>query len=514
VRQPHLDRVVALKILQPELAGDPAFAERFSREGRALAKLSHPNVVAVYDFGKAGEFYWLLMEYVDGVNLRQAMQAGSMTPREALQVVPMICAALEYAHSQGVLHRDIKPENILIDTQGRVKIADFGIAKMRGEGRHVTLTLSGSALGTPAYMAPEQIERPQDVDHRADIYSLGVVFYEMLTGELPLGRFLAPSEKAGTDPRLDSVVFRTLEKERDRRYQTAGEMKTHVETYAGAPAQRVRPKEERTSQKAVWSFVLTLLGIVLSLGSYIAATVETTRRREPSAQYGGVELSPNGGVQVRLHENAPVDSGPGSPNTVMLLIAALPLIVLLTGTFLGISALQDIRAAEGKLGGIHFAMIGAGFVPGTLIVAVTSMALESLGAEITRGRGRSASDLWAVVGSMPGIGLAYLFFRKLRRYGTGWTPPAAVTAHQPKRNFCSAAAVCFSIVGAALTVVCIAILPRSVRSDAREILIWSTLSALLIGVIMGALSRQETGGRTSAFVSGFLFVVMVLLAFT
>src|SRR6185503_14751412 len=144
-----------------------------------LARLNHPNIVSVFDFGQTGGFYYLLMEYVDGVNLRQAMRAGRFSPGEALQ----------YAHEQGVLHRDIKPENILLDAKGRVKIADFGIAKLVGEDQpNVTLTNTGAALGTPHYMAPEQLKSPGDVDQRADIYSLGVVFYEMLTGELPIGR--------------------------------------------------------------------------------------------------------------------------------------------------------------------------------------------------------------------------------------------------------------------------------------------------------------------------------------
>ncbi len=299
VRQPHLDRVAALKILPRELAADPAFAERFMREGQALARLSHPNIVGVFDFGQAGDFHWLLMEYVDGVNLRQAMHAAAMNPRETLHIIPAICAALDYAHSQGVLHRDIKPENILIDTAGRVKIADFGVAKLSGEaGRRVTLTLSGSALGTPAYMAPEQIERPQDVDHRADIYSLGVVFYEMLTGGLPLGRFPAPSETPGIDPRLDTVVFRTLEKQRERRYQSAGEMKTQVENVASAPPLPLplpplsppppRRAPGRTSLKAVWGLVMGLVGMLILLAvlpaSYMKARAENYQRSAVEAE--------------------------------------------------------------------------------------------------------------------------------------------------------------------------------------------------------------------------------------
>ena len=149
-RQPHLDRFVALKLLPDKLASDPNFAERFGREGRVLARLNHPNIVSVFDFGQAGGFYFLLMEFVDGVNLRQAMGTGKFSPAEALAIVPKICEALQYAHEKGVLHRDIKPENILLDANGRVKIADFGIAKLVGEDKPaLTLTGTGTALGTP-----------------------------------------------------------------------------------------------------------------------------------------------------------------------------------------------------------------------------------------------------------------------------------------------------------------------------------------------------------------------------
>ncbi|MFN0077570.1 MAG: protein kinase domain-containing protein [Prosthecobacter sp.] len=236
-RQPKLDRVVALKVLPKALAATPGFAERFTREGRVLARLSHPNIVAVHDFGESGGFCYLIMEYVDGVNLRQAMRAGRFTPEQALNIIPAICEALQFAHSQGVLHRDIKPENILLDSKGRVKIADFGIAKIISEdaGDAMLLTQSGARLGTAPYMAPEQIEQPATVDHRADIYSLGVVFYEMLTGELPLGRFAAPSERSTCNGNIDEVVFRALEKERGRRQQSAGEFKTQIEALASMP---------------------------------------------------------------------------------------------------------------------------------------------------------------------------------------------------------------------------------------------------------------------------------------
>jgi serine/threonine protein kinase len=254
-RQRQLNRIVALKILPAETAGDPAFAERFSREAQALAQLNHPHIVTVHDFGEAfvvppaggttsGLFYFL-MEFVDGSNLRRMLESGHLSPREALAIVPQVCDALQYAHDEGVVHRDIKPENILIDKKGRVKIADFGLAKLmaRSASRgsqpsssagaapvsQERLTYTNQVMGTPHYIAPEQVERPQTVDHRADIYSLGVVFYEMLTGELPLGRFAPPSQKVQVDVRLDEVVLRSLEKEPARRYQHASDVKTDVE---------------------------------------------------------------------------------------------------------------------------------------------------------------------------------------------------------------------------------------------------------------------------------------------
>jgi predicted Ser/Thr protein kinase len=257
-RQPQLDRLVALKILPAEAGCDPAFAERFTREARALAKLSHPNIVGVYDFGQVDAFYYFLMEYVDGANLRQLERSGNLTPEQALTIVPKICDALQFAHEEGIVHRDIKPENILVDKKGRVKIADFGIAKIlaaagragcpqpaespeRTAGTAVP-TMTG-VIGTPHYMAPEQVEKPANVDHRADIYSLGVVFYEMLTGELPLGRFAPPSEKVQIDVRLDEVVLRALEKEPDRRYQTAAQVKTVVEEIVTTQPSQTTPLE-------------------------------------------------------------------------------------------------------------------------------------------------------------------------------------------------------------------------------------------------------------------------------
>lgn len=230
VRQKDLNRIVALKVLPPEVAENPTFAVRFERESQALAKLNHPNIVQVYRSGKTDRYFYFLMEFVDGVNLRETIRAGKLEPHEALAIVPQICEALQYAHDAGIVHRDIKPENILLDNEGRVKVTDFGLAKMVDWGHDASLTGTQQVMGTAHYMAPEQVQETRNVDHRADIYSLGVVFYEMLTGQLPIGRFALPSESTSVDPRLDRVVMRTLENEPDRRYQAASEVKSDIDS--------------------------------------------------------------------------------------------------------------------------------------------------------------------------------------------------------------------------------------------------------------------------------------------
>ena len=254
VRERDSGRISALKVLPRELATDPAFVERFEREARTLSRLRHPHIVGVHGFGQAGGFCFLLMEFVDGANLRQALRSGRFTPQQALALIPPICEALQAAHAQGVLHRDIKPENLLLDAEGRVKIADFGIAKLlegpgASAGEAYTLTRTGARIGTPHYMAPEQVETPDQVDHRADIYSLGVVFYELLTGELPLGRFPAPSIKAGLDARVDDIVFRALAKERELRQQTADQMKAEVEGLGGTESEE---RDKPAKRVSIW----------------------------------------------------------------------------------------------------------------------------------------------------------------------------------------------------------------------------------------------------------------------
>jgi tRNA A-37 threonylcarbamoyl transferase component Bud32 len=244
-RQRGLNRFVALKILPPQISRVPGFAERFAREAQALARLSHPNIVTVIDLGQSGSLYYFLMEFVDGLNLRQMLQSRPLAPRDAVGLMPQICDALEYAHGEGVIHRDLKPENILLDGKGRVKIADFGLSKLVGPAApEVPLTQSSQVMGTLHYIAPEQFEKGQPVDHRADIYALGVVLYEMLTGELPLGHFELPSTRAAVDSRLDEVVLHALEKNPLRRYQQVSELRLQLEAIAGVTS-KLSPEASR-----------------------------------------------------------------------------------------------------------------------------------------------------------------------------------------------------------------------------------------------------------------------------
>ncbi len=235
-RQAKLDRPVALKILSPALAARPTFPERYLREARALARLSHPNIVTVYDFGEADGLYFLLMELVDGLSLREAMRRGDLSVERAVALGLQICEGLQFAHERGVVHRDIKPENILLTQEGHVKIADFGLAKLTSDREaDPTLTRVSQVMGTPQYMAPEQLTSSREVDHRADLYSLGVVLYEMLTGELPVGRFEPPSVHSPGSRALDDVVHRALERDPNRRFGSARELADALKATANHP---------------------------------------------------------------------------------------------------------------------------------------------------------------------------------------------------------------------------------------------------------------------------------------
>jgi serine/threonine protein kinase/Leucine-rich repeat (LRR) protein len=226
--QMPLKRPVAVKILIKGTGEDYAFEERFKREAYAMAALTHPHIVQVYDCGNAGEqFLFISMELVQGGDLSDALKASQITPDIALKLMPQICDGLQAAHERGIVHRDIKPANIFLTADGRAKVADFGLAKKLNVGATM-VTKTGLGLGTPDYAAPEQFENLPDIDHRADIYSLGVMFYQLLTGRLPRGAWKVPSARAAIDPRLDDVVLKAMESDRAERYQSAAELKADI----------------------------------------------------------------------------------------------------------------------------------------------------------------------------------------------------------------------------------------------------------------------------------------------
>ena len=277
MHQPELDREVAVKLLPMEACRDERSVERFRREARTLAKLRHPGIVALHEAGvtPAGHFFFV-MEHVDGRPLSEWMADGRLDVPRALEVVRQVCDALAYAHGRGVIHRDIKPSNILIDQNGQAKVADFGLARWEHAGSEDELNLSrtGVFMGTPAYTAPEQARDAAHVDHRADLYSLGVLLYEMLTGELPRGVFQPPSRKVGSDVRLDGVVQRALQERPEDRYQAAAQLKEDVTEAppAEAPAPAVPTK--------LRALAAVVAAVLVAGGSWVAFD----RRAEPNIQ--------------------------------------------------------------------------------------------------------------------------------------------------------------------------------------------------------------------------------------
>ena len=236
-KQTSLDRVVAIKLLPLEVSIDRDFGERFVREARTMAKMNHPNIVSVFDFGHTTEGHlYFVMEFVEGTTLHHLIKAVGLKPVQSLELIVNVCEALQYAHSEGVIHRDIKPANILVDTKGRVKVTDFGLARMDTAKTpdQWGQTMTGMVLGTPDYMSPEQ-KKGIRVDHRADIYSLGVMLYEMLCGEIPAGVFDPPSQRVEVDERIDQVVIRAMQQEPNRRFASTAEMKAAVENIRNTP---------------------------------------------------------------------------------------------------------------------------------------------------------------------------------------------------------------------------------------------------------------------------------------
>lgn len=236
-RDQLLSRMVTIKVLREQLAGDADFIKRFRREAQAVARLSHPNIVSIYDVGEDKEIHYLVMEYIDGKNLKQLIQErGKLSPLEAVDFALQICEALEHAHENSIIHRDIKPHNILITKNGKVKVTDFGIAQA---ATGVTMTYSGHIIGSVQYISPEQA-RGEVASIHTDLYSAGIVLYEMVTGRLPFDgdtaigiamkhiqeEFSLPDELAAElPPELEAVISKALAKKPEDRYESAAAMK-------------------------------------------------------------------------------------------------------------------------------------------------------------------------------------------------------------------------------------------------------------------------------------------------
>jgi serine/threonine-protein kinase len=269
---PVLDRDVALKVLHNALAQDAGFIDRFRREARSAGMLSHPNIVAVHDWGETGDTYFMVMEFIRGPNLRTVlMKNGPLAPATAVDVASQVLAALEHAHEQGIVHRDVKPENILVTRSGVVKVADFGLARALAAAR--VSHAPGTVTGTVQYLSPEQIEG-QAADARTDLYSVGIVLYELLVGKVPFSgetslaiaykhlRERVPPPSASNpmvSPSLDRAVLSATERDRDRRTPDAASMRAEIDRAAAelppaAPLSelvaRVPPAEEIPADRA------------------------------------------------------------------------------------------------------------------------------------------------------------------------------------------------------------------------------------------------------------------------
>ncbi|WP_395744045.1 serine/threonine-protein kinase [Prosthecobacter sp.] len=252
-RQISLDRPVAIKVLPPQVAENEAdYITRFKNEARTMARMNHPAIVSVYDFGATPDgLLYFVMEYIDGTDVFKMIQAQRRLPVEhALAITAHVCDALAYAHEHKVIHRDIKPANILINMDGAVKVADFGLASIHDPAQDSGTTQEGSTLGTPDYVAPEVLTIGMTVDGRADLYSVGVMLYNMLTGKIPRGTFQMPSERIGCDKRYDAIVRKAMEPDPDRRYQTARELRRDLDQILTVPVAKEKPASSSASAPA------------------------------------------------------------------------------------------------------------------------------------------------------------------------------------------------------------------------------------------------------------------------
>ena len=329
-----LDRPVAMKVLFPEFATDPAFVERFRREAQAAANLNHPNIVAVYDWGKINNTYYIAMEYVNGRTLADILkQSGTLTPMQVCDVMSEVASALISAHHNGVIHRDIKPGNILVSTTGQVKVADFGIARALGAGVEQGLTQTGAVMGTATYFSPEQAQGAH-TDQRSDIYSLGIVMYEMLSGVAPftgenavaiaykqVHELAMPLNQrpASVPIEVAAIVAKCMKKSPDDRYTSAEEVRNELRRFVeGMPVLAVSEKTE--AERA----------------TKVLPQVDVNAMTETSAQGAATELLPKVSPTATKQINYPPYDDKSPQRTAVFVFGALfaAIILLAGGLFL------------------------------------------------------------------------------------------------------------------------------------------------------------------------------------
>jgi len=333
--QVSLERTVAVKLLAAELAHDQTFVARFEKEAAALASLSHPNIVSIVDKGKHGDTYFLVMEFVDGQSLRELMRSPLMDAQSAMKIGLDICRGIEYAHSRGVIHRDLKPENILFDEQagGIPKVSDFGLAAFdRPDAQSkFNVTETNVSMGTLSYMAPEQRVDAKSADHRADIYSLGVILYELAVGEVPVGNYDPPSHrKPDLDKRLDAIVARCLKPDQADRYKSVADLIADLEPLAPStfsqrprrlgPVERARLAMERAVKRAPrLTAIVQVVAAAVVLGAAVLRASGEQRGQIANAAALGEDLEDRGAlttmgriVEEREVKTTSVGEGPDS----------------------------------------------------------------------------------------------------------------------------------------------------------------------------------------------------------
>jgi predicted Ser/Thr protein kinase len=482
-KQKTLGRLVALKLLAPERVADPKFADRFAHEAKALAALNHPSIVTIHDFGQTGAYFYLLMEFVDGVNLRQAMKAGRFTPEQALAIVPPVCEALQYAHEHGIVHRDIKPENLLLDREGRVKIADFGIAKiMDAEASGVGLAESQPA-GTPQYMAPEQKEH-RATDHRADIYSLGVVLYEMLTGECPTEKLQPPSHRVQVDVRIDEIVLRALEKMPELRFATAAEFRTQVEAVTAGSETSIPPAARGEVPGTPQMSRLAVAGacwVPVAIVAFVAA-------------YKMLNAS---------HES------PAAP--AWWLAALIPLLILVvTGPFgttiLGWLAVAEISRSRGRVHGLPLAVFDGLVYPLMALGAIIAGGITYLLRELTN---QPTAGLLFVLLAAAGAIVVNVFIvravmRAVRKDAAVAPPESSATGNQIKL---ASLALIFALMSSALGGMA-ALRPAGAPLPMALALLFASLA-----VLMAVPVRRLGAGKCALIIAGLGMLLWPLVSF-